>query len=748
MRYSVFFQEIVLPLPKVPQLWAMFIIRLKTSMFKNRYLYCLIIALSLSGGPSVFCQSTLYADDFETAQTWTTFEEIVAGNTCYGDQIGEVVRSTDVAHGGTNSLRVWSNKNAALKSNHLIAAHHISNTNGITGRLRYGVWAYTSTTLGLTQSSPEFSLQSTRTVSGQNLTYIAGVQYIGNQWITDKWNIWHNGTWQAIKFSEFGTTLAANTWYYLELEFDMTTNRYIQLNVTGGTVNATLDLTKAFQNAASGFQISGESRGWAPSYFVTLESENLWTSCTEARENKTYYDNLRLEAVTTTFTAGTNYFGSNNYVEYRAGALPIIISAPHDGSLEPADIPDRTCTNCTIARDLSTKLLAENMSAAIEARFGCKPHLIFTTLHRKKLDANRDIGEASLGNLQSEMAWHDYHNFIEAARKNIIGTQNRGILIDVHGHGHAIDRIEWGYLLETSDLQLPDATLTGSSYINESSIRRLVADNIATRNLPELVRGTYAFGTMLANAGYPSVPSASDAAPQTTDSYFSGGFITDRYGSHDNSPFDAVQMETYYTGLRNNSTNRTNFGTAFAAAIQTFLTQHYYTNIPCSGGMLPIELLDFNGVPQYNGNFLTWTTANEVNNKGFDVERLNPTTHQWQSIGFVKAQGKAATYDFMDNQPLSVSYYRLRQIDNGGKETVSKVISISTKGKTTLKVYPSVTIHILTIETSETGDYNVFNLLGQQVMSGKAAQQIDVTALAQGAYLLRVGAEQVRFMKQ
>jgi hypothetical protein len=229
-------------------------------MFKSYFLHSLILALSLWETPSLFCQTTLYADDFETAQTWTTFEEIVGGNTCYGNQIGDIARSTDVAHGGTNSLRVWSNKNAALKSNHLIAAHHISNTDGITGRLRYGVWAYTATTLGLTQSSPEFSLQSTRTVGGQNLTYIAGIQYIGNQWITDKWNIWHNGTWQAIKFSEFGTTLAANTWYYLELEFDMTTNRYIQLKVTGGTVNATLDLTKAFQNAASGFQIGGETR--------------------------------------------------------------------------------------------------------------------------------------------------------------------------------------------------------------------------------------------------------------------------------------------------------------------------------------------------------------------------------------------------------------------------------------------------------------------------------------------------------
>ena len=58
--------------------------------------------------PSVFGQTTVFSDDFETPQTWTIFEEIVSGNACYGSNIGEVARSTDVAQTGTNALRVWS----------------------------------------------------------------------------------------------------------------------------------------------------------------------------------------------------------------------------------------------------------------------------------------------------------------------------------------------------------------------------------------------------------------------------------------------------------------------------------------------------------------------------------------------------------------------------------------------------------------------------------------------------------------
>jgi hypothetical protein len=240
---------------------------------------------------------TLYFDNFETAQTWTIFEELVAGNACYGGNIGEVARSTEVAHEGSTSLRVWSNKNGSTKSNHVIAAHHISNTDGITGRLRVGMWAYCATTIGLTQSGPEFSLQSTRLVGGQNLTHIAGIQYIGNQWITNKWNIWHNGVWKEIQFSEFGTTLTSNTWYYVELEFDMTTNRYIAFKIQGSGLNQTLDLTQNFQNATSGFLIGAEARNWTPSYFVTAESENLWTTCTQVHENKVYYDEVKVERV-------------------------------------------------------------------------------------------------------------------------------------------------------------------------------------------------------------------------------------------------------------------------------------------------------------------------------------------------------------------------------------------------------------------------------------------------------------------
>ena len=122
----------------------------------------------------------------------------------------------------------------------------------------------------------------------------------------------------------------------------------------------------------------------------------------------------------------------------------------------------------------------------------------------------------------------------------------------------------------------------------------------------------------------------------------------------------------------------------------------------------------------------------------------------WEALGFVKGKGQASIYQFMDKKPLNSSYYRLRQMDNDGKETLSKVISIQIKGNDRkLKAYPNPVSNVLTIETDATGDYQIVNILGQIILRGPVSlQQIDVSALSQGNYVLKIGVEQVKFIKQ
>ena len=44
-----------------------------------------------------------------------------------------------------------------------------------------------------------------------------------------------------------------------------------------------------------------------------------------------------------TYQPGTTYFGRSNYIEYIAGDLPFILSAPHGGALQPAELAMRRC---------------------------------------------------------------------------------------------------------------------------------------------------------------------------------------------------------------------------------------------------------------------------------------------------------------------------------------------------------------------------------------------------------------------
>lgn len=169
--------------------------------------------------------------------------------------------------------------------------------------------------------------------------------------------------------------------------------------------------------------------------------------------------------------------------------------------------------------------------------------------------------------------------------------------------------------------------------------------------------------------------------------------------------------------------------------------------------VIPVELMSFSGKNTEGRNLLTWATASEVNNKGFSVERQQATGDSWQNIGFITANNKASNYQFLDKNPLSTSYYRLRQIDHNGKETFSKTISIQTNGaKGKLAVYPNPVSNLLTVENTEGSNFQILNLLGQQVLTGKTppsgAGGLDVSALPQGSYFLKVGAEQVEFVKQ
>lgn len=275
------------------------------------------------------------------------------------------------------------------------------------------------------------------------------------------------------------------------------------------------------------------------------------------------------------YVPGQSYFDSMAFVEYKAGNLSIIISAPHGGDLQPAFIPDRSCTGCSLIKDSWTKQISEGLYNSIYKQTGCYPHLIINLLHRKKFDANRDIADAADGNASVEQAWYAYHRFIDSAKINIKDRNERGFFIDIHGHAHSIQRIELGYLLSKAELQLSDSLLNSFPYFQESSIRSLVKDNINGAPHSMLLRGGNSLGTLLYNKGFASVPSYSDPYPNSPEPYFTGGFNTHRHGSRDNQDkIDAIQIELNQS-IRFNDTMRVLLIDSLAKSVLEYYAFNY-----------------------------------------------------------------------------------------------------------------------------------------------------------------------------
>jgi N-formylglutamate amidohydrolase len=281
---------------------------------------------------------------------------------------------------------------------------------------------------------------------------------------------------------------------------------------------------------------------------------------------------VALSATATRPTVGAAISGANAYVEWVAGELPVVITAPHGGTLLPSEIPDRTVGTTT--RDLNTDELASEVVAAFVARFGKRPHLVVSKLHRRKLDPNREIVEAAAGNPIAERAWREYHGFIEASAAEVRRTPGMGFYIDLHGHGHDIQRLELGYLVSSAKLALSDAQLALDLTMQTSSLWPIALTT--GTSFPALLRGSASLGAFLEAAGYPSVPSPANPSPGVNP-YFEGGYSTERHGTSIDRRFAGVQIEANFDGVRDTAASRAAFAAALVRAVESFLGAHGVT---------------------------------------------------------------------------------------------------------------------------------------------------------------------------
>lgn len=199
-----------------------------------------------------------------------------------------------------------------------------------------------------------------------------------------------------------------------------------------------------------------------------------------------------------------------------------------------------------------------------------------------------------------------------------------------------------------------------------------------------------------------------------------------------------------------------------ANTVTTSLTNNYdmVWALVQSSAPLPVELLAFNAAPDGDEVRCTWTTATELSNDFFTVERSADGT-VFTDIGEVEGSGTSQAkhdYAFVDKEPLSgLSYYRLRQTDFDGTESWSEVVAVwRDEASEELAVYPNPCAHELFVVGGRLAGERVFILdaAGRMVMdfANLRRSSIDVTALPSGSYLVQMtgasGRRSARFVKQ
>lgn len=142
--------------------------------------------------------------------------------------------------------------------------------------------------------------------------------------------------------------------------------------------------------------------------------------------------------------------------------------------------------------------------------------------------------------------------------------------------------------------------------------------------------------------------------------------------------------------------------------------------------IIPVELTSFSASVVGTSVQLNWSTATELNNRGFEVQRKTDNS-DWQTLVFIKGAGTTTeprNYSFTDNEvhPGIKYFYRLRQNDYDGQFRFSQIIEIdisSPKDFTLEQNYPnpfnpSTNISFTLPKTSNV-KLTIYNQLGEVV---------------------------------
>ena len=144
---------------------------------------------------------------------------------------------------------------------------------------------------------------------------------------------------------------------------------------------------------------------------------------------------------------------------------------------------------------------------------------------------------------------------------------------------------------------------------------------------------------------------------------------------------------------------------------------------------LPVKLTEFSAKKNGVRIELTWTTAEEINNSHFEIQRSNDGQN-WTNIAVVFAvnnPGPVNRYQYSDYYTTSYKvYYRLKQVDNDGKSAYSAIKTVNGNesiAASTIFVSSKQTIAIeFNEQVKDKVIVRIYNVNGQPVREQQFAQ--------------------------
>ena len=205
--------------------------------------------------------------------------------------------------------------------------------------------------------------------------------------------------------------------------------------------------------------------------------------------------------------------------------------------------------------------------------------------------------------------------------------------------------------------------------------------------------------------------------------------------------------------LANPQVNRT------AIPLASLSTNFYWGSTDATNTPLPVELTSFNAALKFDIVELKWSTASELNNDHFTIER-STDLENFQVVATIPGNGTSNVlhhYYTLDPNPVyGRSYYRLKQTDYEGKYSYSDVRLIDYEGPkfSSLRAYPNplsgsnLTIVITGLKDQTTVPVVIYNVQGQIVFEqvfqvdtpGTLKQEIEITdRFRSGLYIIKAG---------